>query len=67
MQPLFDEGSWVFSETAGTFSFIPLDQANEHNVKVMKGSGEIVGLPRGPNLLCNWAIVPPEVVRLYST
>ena len=63
---LFDEGAWVFSKTAEPFSYIPLDQANEHNVKVMKGSGGIVGLQQDPELLRDWAIVSPEVARIVS-
>ena len=63
---IFDEEAWVFSKTAEPFSFIPLDQANEHNVKIMKGSGGIVGLQQDPELLRNWAIVSPEVVRIIS-
>ena len=66
VRPLFDNGHWVFSKTAEPFSFIPLDQANEHNVKVMKGSGGIVGLQQDPELLRNWAIVSPEVVRIIN-
>ena len=66
VQPLFDEGSCIFSKTAERFSFIPLDQANEHNVKVMKRSGGIFSLQPDPNLLHNWAIVSPDVVRIIN-
>ena len=44
VETLFNQGEWVFSKTFEPFSFIPLNQANEHNVKVMKNSGGIVGL-----------------------
>lgn len=50
----------------GTFSFTQLDQANDHNVKVMKGSGGIVGIWPDTNLICNWAIVSPEVVQIIN-
>ena len=66
VQHIFDEGAWVFSKTAEPFSFIPLDQANEHNVKIMIGSGGIVGLQQDPEMLRNWTIVSPEVVRIIS-
>ena len=58
---LFDEGQWVFSKTAEPFSFISLDQANEHSEK---GSGGIVGLQQDKKLLQRWTIVSPELVRL---
>lgn len=55
VQPLYNGWSWVFSKTSHSFSFIPLDQVNEHNVKVMKGPRGIIGLKRDPNLFYNWA------------
>ena len=32
----------------------------------MKGSGGIVGLQQDPELLRNWAIISPEVVRIIN-
>ena len=66
IRPVFDEERCVFNKMAGTFSFTPLDQANDHNVKVMKGSGGIVGIWPDTNLICNWAIVSREVVQIIN-
>lgn len=66
VQPLFQERSCAFSKTVETFSFTPLCQAYEHNVKAMKGSGGIVSLQQGPILLRNQAIVSLEVVRIIN-
>ena len=63
VQHIFDEGAWVFSKTAEPFSFIPLDQANEHNV--MESDG-IVSLQQDQYLLRNWAIVSTQVLRVMS-
>ena len=66
VENLFNQGEWVFSKTSEPFSFIPLDHANEHNVKVMKSSGGIVGLQQNRNLLQNWVIASPELVRILD-
>ena len=66
IRPVFDEERCVFNKMAGRFSFTPLDQANDHNVKVMKGSGDIIGIWPNSNLICNWAIVSPEVVQIIN-
>ena len=64
VKKLFDDGFWVFSKSGKPFSFISLEQANEHNVKTMKGSGRITGLQQDQGLLQRWTIVSPEIVRL---
>lgn len=66
VQPLFNKGSCVFSKTAELFIFIPLDQANEYNGKVMKGSRGLAHLQQDPNLLHNGATVPPKVVWIIN-
>ena len=57
VKQLFDDGNWVFSKTADPYSFISLDHANEHNVKIIKGSGGIVGLQQDKQLLQMWTVV----------
>jgi len=39
---------WVLSKTGNKFSSMPLDQAHEQENKMVKGSGEAVGLTENP-------------------
>ena len=59
-------GFWVVTKTSNTFSAIPIDQAHEHNNKIVNGSGEAVGLTENPTAFRKWMVAGPEQARIIQ-
>ena len=68
--PIKDEfenySHWVLSKTMNTFSALPIDQANEQEKKIVKGSGGAVGLTENPVAFRQWMLSGPEMARLLK-
>ena len=43
---------------------MPIDQAHEQNNKLVKGSGDAVGLTENPSAFRRWIVAGPEQVCL---
>ena len=57
---MFDNGHFTMCETCGAFSRIGFDHAHEHNNKVAKSDGGIIGLTSDSDQLLNFMLSTPE-------
>ena len=55
---------WVVAKTKKPFSMMPIDQADEQNNAIVKGSGCAVGLTENPTAFQRWMVSGPEFARL---
>jgi hypothetical protein len=60
-------GLWVVQETHNCFSAIPIDQAHEQNIALVKGSDGAVGLTENLSYpFKKWMLAGPEQARLLT-
>ena len=57
---------WVISKSTHRFSAIPMDQANEQENKVVRGSGGVVELNENPTTFRHWVTSGPKLARLMK-
>uniref|UniRef100_H3AC19 Uncharacterized protein n=1 Tax=Latimeria chalumnae TaxID=7897 RepID=H3AC19_LATCH len=62
----FMQGKFVIFLTGIPFTGIPLDQANEFNIKKVKGRGGFGGIENNPQSLRRLMVTGPEFVRMIS-
>ena len=61
-----NHSQWVLSKTMNTFSAIPFDQAHKQENKIVKGSGDAVGLTENPVAFRRWMLSGPEMAMLLK-
>ena len=57
---------WVVAKTEKPFSYIPIDQVQEQNNAIVKGSGGADGLSENPTAFQRWMVSGPEFARLLG-
>ena len=61
----FLAGKFVITTTGIPFS-VPLDQANEFNIKKLKNAGGIIGLTQDPQALRRLMVTGPEIITMID-
>ena len=54
---------WILSKTTNKFFTIPFDQGHEQENKIVKGSGDVIGLAKNPDAFRRWMLSGPEMAR----
>ena len=61
------KGNFVLHESSRTFSGIALDQAHEHNNRLVKSGGRVIGITELETALLCWMTAGPEVCHLVKS
>jgi hypothetical protein len=59
-----EDGHWLVPKSGRQFSGMRIDQAHEHQNKLVKGCGDAIGLTENPTAFSRWMVSGPELARL---
>lgn len=69
-QSIYDEfsrGNFVLNESGRAFSSVALDQAHEHNNRLVKSDGGVIGITENETALLRWMTAGPEICHLVKS